>query len=68
MSACAGLVESFVDLRAKEKMVPADWAPKMIAEKQTKNWNIVYSWSAIRLPPYQNPSATQANIKDCAAA
>jgi hypothetical protein len=31
------------NLRAKEKMVPADWAPKMTAEKQTKNWNKVYS-------------------------
>jgi hypothetical protein len=26
------------DIRAKEKMVPADWAPKMTEEKQTKNW------------------------------
>ena len=37
---------------AKEKIVPADWAPKITAEKQTKNWNMSYSLSAIRIPPY----------------
>jgi hypothetical protein len=31
------------DLRAKEKMVPADCAPNMTAEKVTKNWNMEYS-------------------------
>jgi hypothetical protein len=53
---------------AKEKMMPADWAPKMTAMKQRKNWNMVYSPLPMRVPPYQKPRAKTRKVSDCEAA
>jgi hypothetical protein len=56
------------DLRANEKMVPADCAPKRMAGKQRKNWKRLYSPRAKSVPPYQKPRAMHRKVNDCEAA